>query len=209
MAENNKNMLIIGDNNISHRLQDKLSASNCFSHIHLLSQSNHHYFPRHCLPQLLAGVLPMAEMETPPEWYHARKIRYLCRHTKPDRSYAAVVDTCPDSRHISVLKTTGDQNLYTPLHTPENVQIAHNHLQKSGGITIFGSSEPAIQYATSVARAGFPAYLVADETALITPGFDQHIQRLIYREIKKSGVKIISAEEKMPFRRRYLKFTCR
>lgn len=196
MAGNNKNILIIGDNNTSHRLQDKLSASNCFSHIHLLSQSDHRYFPRHCLPQLLAGILPIAEMETPPEWYHARKIRYICRHTEPDINYAAIVDTRPDARHVSVLKTAGDRSLYIPLHTPENIQLAQNHLQKSGGITIIGSSELAIQYATSVARAGFPAYLVADKAALINPGFDKHIQRLIYREIKNSGVKIIPPEEK-------------
>ncbi|MCD8521942.1 MAG: NAD-binding protein [Saccharospirillaceae bacterium] len=195
MAENNS-ILIVGDNLTSHRLQDKLSESNCFSHIHLLSQSDHRYFPRQYRPQLLAGILSIEEMETPQDWYRARNIRYICRHTEPDIDYAAVIDTRPDDKHVSVLKTTGDRSLYIPLHTPESIKLAKSHLNKSGSVVIIGNSEIAIQYAINSARAGFQAYLISEKNTFINPLFDKITQTHIYREIIKNGVKIISPTER-------------
>lgn len=194
---------ILGDNDHSHYVQGALSeyvSAERKLGISVFSQSLHGHCPERFTAAILSRLISVSEAQTDPEWYQHRGItlhrgtalaslRSGITDNKNEllAGFDCIVDTRSSDARIIYHKTaTADDSL--TIFNADDLMLLAEKIKHEEAVTVYGSSLPAITVALQLAAQGKQIQLFLQESSLIHPYLDGHLQRSLNRQLEQCGI---------------------
>lgn len=195
MAATPKSITILGSNETSYHLLQRLHESLNIDSICMIQDSDSYYCPSAFYPDLLSGHLTLKDVGLLGSRKYNDRISFRTDLPEPEHlKRSIIINTHPDPLHISLIRFPSGHQRCIPLYNTDSIANASNRLAEHQKLVIYGSSIRAILYADAAARAGYKTVLVTDPDDLIHRGFDGTTNSLIHQNLEIAGITLIKPE---------------